>query len=596
MTDVFKYGQQDLIYQLNQLAKAKDIVDIPQNSAAAAASAAASAAAAAAAAESDGTAATAASKAVAAFKSLDARYLGAKALPPTSDNAGGALLAGTTYWDTVLNGGCLRVFQAGAWVTIPANVASQISSTPVGGIVATNVQAALAELDAKKAARATTLAGYGITDALPSTYNPAWLNISGKPAFAQVATSGSKNDVGLGSVDNTSDANKPVSTTQQMALNLKAPINNPTFTGLLRAPVGGVVMGNDGTGIYSPINSTFRIITAGVDRLVFDAVGGTTFTGTVAGITKGMVGLSSVDNTSDANKPVSTAQLAALDLKAPINNPTLTSTALTATVHPGGLTVLSTANPVSLAAKSSTGYAAVELLAGDSQPSYLFSYTGATVQGRLRFDNGVTAGAFFIDVKRAGTLQTAVIVQGDYLYPNDDNMIGLGSFNRRWTTIYANSGAISTSDATHKTHPESLDHAELAAAVQLAGEIGKYKFLSAVEEKGFESARYHIGMTVQRVIEVMTSHGLDPFTYSFICYDEWPETSIEHPEIRDADTVDDVGIVIPGLLRRAAHVELRPAGSIYSFRPDGLSLFIARGQAARLDALETRLAAIEPGP
>lgn len=416
------------------------------------------------------------------------------------------------------------------------------------------------------------------------------------PTFTGTVSGVTKAMVGLSNVENTSDANKPVSSAQQTALNSKAPTNNPTFTGLLRAPTGGVVMGNDGTGIYSPINNTIRIITAGADRLIFDAVGGTTFTGTVAGITKGMVGLSSVDNTSDANKPVSTAQLAALDLKAPINNPTLTSTSLTATVHPGGLTVSSTANSVSLAAKSSTGYAAVELLAGGSQPSYLFSYAGSTVQGRLRFDNGATTGAFFIDVKRAGTLQTAVIVQGDYLYPNDDNMIGLGSFNRRWTTIYANSSAISTSDATHKTHPESLDHAELAAAVQLAGEIGKYKFLSAVKEKGFESARYHIGMTVQRVIEVMTSHGLDPFTYSFICYDEWPETTIEHPEIRDADKVDDDGVVIPGLLRQAAHVELRPAGSIYSFRPDGLSLFIARGQAARLDSLETRLAACEVGP
>ena len=39
-----------------------------------------------------------------------------------------------------------------------------------------------------------------------------------------------------------------------------------------------------------------------------------TFTGTVSGITKSMVGLENVDNTSDASKPVSTAQQTALDL------------------------------------------------------------------------------------------------------------------------------------------------------------------------------------------------------------------------------------------------------------------------------------------
>ena len=41
-----------------------------------------------------------------------------------------------------------------------------------------------------------------------------------------------------------------------------------------------------------------------------------TFTGTVNGITKTMVGLSNVDNTSDANKPISTAVQSALNLKA----------------------------------------------------------------------------------------------------------------------------------------------------------------------------------------------------------------------------------------------------------------------------------------
>jgi len=40
-----------------------------------------------------------------------------------------------------------------------------------------------------------------------------------------------------------------------------------------------------------------------------------TFTGTVGGITKSMVGLGNVDNTSDANKPVSTPQATALALK-----------------------------------------------------------------------------------------------------------------------------------------------------------------------------------------------------------------------------------------------------------------------------------------
>ncbi len=84
--------------------------------------------------------------------------------------------------------------------------------------------------------------------------------------------------IGLDSVDNTADTAKPVSTAQQAALDLKAPLASPTFTG------------------------------------------------TVSGITKAHVGLGSVDNTSDAAKPISTATQAALDTKAVINNSALNST------------------------------------------------------------------------------------------------------------------------------------------------------------------------------------------------------------------------------------------------------------------------------
>jgi hypothetical protein len=98
------------------------------------------------------------------------------------------------------------------------------------------------------------------------------------PTFTGTVSGVTKSMVGLGSVDNTTDANKPISTATQTALDLKAPLASPTFTG------------------------------------------------TVAGITKTMVGLGNVDNTTDANKPVSTAQQTALDLKASLASPTFTGT------------------------------------------------------------------------------------------------------------------------------------------------------------------------------------------------------------------------------------------------------------------------------
>ncbi len=54
----------------------------------------------------------------AALDSFDDRYLGAKAVAPTTDNDGGALLTGALYWDTVI--GAMRAWSGSVWVTLPA--------------------------------------------------------------------------------------------------------------------------------------------------------------------------------------------------------------------------------------------------------------------------------------------------------------------------------------------------------------------------------------------------------------------------------------------------------------------------------------------
>jgi hypothetical protein len=82
------------------------------------------------------------------------------------------------------------------------------------------------------------------------------------------------------------------------ALGTKAPIASPTFTGTVTIPSGASISG-------------------------YALLAGPTFTGTVGGITKSMVGLGNVDDTTDANKPVSTATQTALDLKLNSNSPSV---------------------------------------------------------------------------------------------------------------------------------------------------------------------------------------------------------------------------------------------------------------------------------
>jgi hypothetical protein len=57
-------------------------------------------------------------------------------------------------------------------------------------------------------------------------------------------TNPTKTEVGLGNVDNTADASKPISTAQQTALNLKADLASPALTGTPTAPTASVGANN----------------------------------------------------------------------------------------------------------------------------------------------------------------------------------------------------------------------------------------------------------------------------------------------------------------------------------------------------------------
>ena len=160
----------------------------------------------------------------------------------------------------------------------------------------------------------------------------AWVNAAGyatlaSPTFTGTVSGITATMVGLGSVDNTSDTAKPVSTAQQTALDLKANLASPTFTGT----VSGITATMVGLGSVDNTSDVGKpVSTAGQTALNLKAnLASPTFTGTVSGITKTMVGLGSVDNTADTAKPVSTAQQTALDLKATLASPTFTGTVTT---------------------------------------------------------------------------------------------------------------------------------------------------------------------------------------------------------------------------------------------------------------------------
>jgi len=266
---------------------------------------------------------------------------------------------------------------------------------------------------------------HGATGAVVGTTNTQTLtNKTLTSPVINTPTGITKSDVGLANVDNTSDANKPVSTATQTALDAKlasataastyAPLASPALTGVPTAPTAApntdttqvattafakaeadaaqaAAEATAASALTAAINTEVSNRNTAIGTAVSNLVDGApallntldelaqaladspdtvsnlstlvgtkaplaspTFTGTVSGITSTMVGLGNVDNTSDANKPVSTATQTALDaklasataattyetitnvaLKAPLASPALTGTPTAPTAAPG---------------------------------------------------------------------------------------------------------------------------------------------------------------------------------------------------------------------------------------------------------------------
>jgi hypothetical protein len=102
--------------------------------------------------------------------------------------------------------------------------------------------------------------------------------------------------------------------------------------------------------------------------------------------------------------------------------------------------------------------------------------------------------------------------------PTSDNTIALGASSLRWTTVYATTGTINTSDGNQKQDVEELSVAELAVARRIKSLIKKFRFKDAVETKG-DAARIHVGAIAQEVRDAFIAEGLDPTRYGIFCSD-----------------------------------------------------------------------------
>jgi len=140
------------------------------------------------------------------------------------------------------------------------------------------------------------------------------------------------------------------------------------------------------------------------------------------------------------------------------------------------------------------------------------------------------SGDCFLEMSGAGnTIQPMGSVTG----AASNGVIDLGASARRFKDIFASNGTIQTSDRNEKQDIEELSEAEQRVAVAAKGLLRKYRWKSAVSEKG-DDARIHFGIIAQDLQDAFTAEGLDAGRYAMFCSDTWweVETEIEEDNTR----------------------------------------------------------------
>lgn len=114
------------------------------------------------------------------------------------------------------------------------------------------------------------------------------------------------------------------------------------------------------------------------------------------------------------------------------------------------------------------------------------------------------------------------------VYPAVDNTQSCGLISFRWSEVFAGTGTINTSAYKVKTNIRLAYESEIACAIELASKTVLYQFKDAVDKKG-DNARIHIGFIadnneiIDSVQSTFEKHGLDPFAYGILCFDEWED-------------------------------------------------------------------------
>lgn len=167
--------------------------------------------------------------------------------------------------------------------------------------------------------------------------------------------------------------------------------------------------------------------------------------------------------------------------------------------------------------------------------------------------------------------------------------VDLGESAYQWKDAYLQNSPIVSSDRRLKQNFETVPEAVFKAWASVNFQV--YKFKEAVEKKGEATARKHVGLVAQDIIEAFEAQGLNAFDYGIVCHDEWEDQYVDEQVIDSEAVYDKDGkLVTP----EKSHTEKRfvkAAGDVYTVRYEEALALEAAYQRWKLGKIEQALAA-----
>ncbi len=165
---------------------------------------------------------------------------------------------------------------------------------------------------------------------------------------------------------------------------------------------------------------------------------------------------------------------------------------------------------------------------GNANERYWDFYAGGSTFQVRAVNDAYSSAATALSIVRSGAT-LSYLAFGASVRPSADNAYALGAASNRWSTVYAGTGAINTSDAREKTALQPVSEALKRAVKTVLAGVGVFQWLSSVAAKGADGARLHVGVTAQAVRNAFLAEGLDPERYGLFCADPLFETVETEP-------------------------------------------------------------------